>query len=82
MQEPGTIRDISANGVYFVLSRDLKPESRLEFSVRLNVEGAPRGGVLLQCVGSVVRVESKEAQRIGVAARIERYRFLRPGHSA
>lgn len=86
VHEQGTVRDISANGVYFVLSRDLKPEVRpkgkLEFSVRLNVKGAPKGGVLLQCVGSVVRVESKEAGRIGVAARIQRYRFVRLGDPA
>jgi hypothetical protein len=80
--EPGTIRDISSNGVYFVLSRDLKPEGRVEFSVRLNVKGAPKGSVLLQCVGNVVRVERKEGGHIGVAAHIERYRFLRLGDSA
>lgn len=82
VQEPGTIRDISSSGVYFVVSRDLKPESKLQLSIRLNVEGAPVGGVLLECVGSVVRVESKEADRVGVAARIERYRFQRLGDSA
>ncbi|MCI0457266.1 MAG: PilZ domain-containing protein [Gemmataceae bacterium] len=79
VQEPGTVRDISANGIYFLLSHDLQPESKVEFYVRLRVEGAPEGGVLLHCVGSVVRVENRDPERIGVAARIDRYRFLRPG---
>lgn len=80
-QGAGTIRDISANGVYFLLSHDLKPESQVEFYVRLQVEGTPEGGVLLHCVGSVVRVETPDPERIGVAARIDRYRFLRAGET-
>lgn len=79
IQEPGTVRDISANGVYFLLEHELKAESKVEFYIRLKVEGAPEGGVLLHCVGSVVRVETRDQQHIGVAARIDRYRFLRPG---
>ena len=76
-----TIRDISASGVYFTVDREIEPEGKVEFYVRLQVEGAPPGGVLLHCVGSVLRVESKDDQskKMGVAARIDRYRFLRPG---
>lgn len=80
-QEPATIRDISANGVYFLVNHELKPESKVEFYVRLKSEGGPNGGVLLHCVGSIVRVESKDKERVGVAARIDRYRFLRPGEA-
>lgn len=80
-REAGAIRDISANGVYFLISRDLQLETKVEFFVRLKVEGAPEGGVWLHCVGSVVRVETKEPARVGVAASIERYRFLRPGET-
>ncbi len=78
-QEPGKVRDISANGVYFVFSHDLKPESKVEFYLRLKVEGAPEGGALLHCVGRVLRLDSREPERVGVAARIDRYRFLCPG---
>lgn len=83
IQKEATIRDISATGIYFLVDRDLAPESKVEFYVRLDVEGAPRGGVLLHCVGSVVRVEPTEeaADRVGIAARIERYRFVRPGEA-
>jgi hypothetical protein len=80
MEEAGQVRDISASGVYFTVSHGLEPESKLEFYVRLKVEGAPEGGVLLHCVGSVMRVEAKSSDRVGVAARIDRYRFVRPGH--
>lgn len=81
IQQPATIRDISATGIYFLFDRNLPPESKLEFYVRLQVEGAPGGSVLLHCVGSIVRVEPtpSDPQRVGVGARIDRYRFLRPG---
>ncbi len=80
VQQPATIRDISATGIYFLFDRDLPPESKLEFYVRLDVEGAPGGSVLLHCVGSIVRIEPAPAEgRVGVGARIDRYRFLRPG---
>jgi len=79
IEEAGTVGDISSNGVYFVLSHDLTPKSKMEFYVPLTIEGGSAGGVLLHCVGSVVRVEKKAPKRVGVAARIDRYRFLRRG---
>lgn len=83
IQKLATIRDISATGVYFTVDRDVHPESRIEFYVQLQLEGTARGGVLLHCVGSILRVESSgdEPESRGVAARIDRYRFLRPGES-
>ncbi|MFQ5926721.1 MAG: PilZ domain-containing protein [Terriglobia bacterium] len=77
--QPANIRDISATGVYFMLDRELRLDSKVEFFVRLKVEGAPPTGVLLHCVGSIVRVERKDEGDVGVAARIDRYRFVRPG---
>mgnify|MGYP001050156167 CR=1 FL=1 len=76
-RQPANIRNISAIGIYFLLDRELEPESKLEFFVRLQVEGAPPGGVLLHCLGSIVRIERQDGQ-VGVAARIDRYRFVRP----
>jgi len=78
--EPATSQDISASGVYFLVSHDLKPESKVEFYVRLT-EGFENGGVMLHCVGSVVRVDSKESDRLGIAVRIDRHRFMRPGEA-
>lgn len=81
LQEPATVRDISANGIYFVVSHDLKPDSKVEFYVRLKSEGGTNGGVMLHCVGSIVRVESKDKEQVGVAVRIDRYRFVRSGEA-
>ncbi|MFQ5662985.1 MAG: PilZ domain-containing protein [Terriglobia bacterium] len=83
VQKPARIRDISANGIYFLVDRNPQPESKIEFYVRLPMEGAPEQGVLLHCVGSIVRIESSQgkAQRVGVGARIDRYRFVRPGEA-
>ncbi len=81
-QKPATLQDISANGIFFMVDRELSPESKVEFYVRLQIEGAAEG-VLLHCVGSVVRVVPNPAEpgKVGVGARIERYRFLRPGET-
>ncbi|MGH9789417.1 MAG: PilZ domain-containing protein [Candidatus Acidiferrales bacterium] len=81
-QKPAVLQDISANGVFFMVDRQLQPDSKLEFYVRLQIEGAPEA-VLLHCVGSVVRVvpNPTEPGKVGIGARIERYRFLRPGEA-
>lgn len=81
-QKAATLQDISANGIFFMVDRELSPESKVEFYVRLQIEGAAEG-VLLHCVGSVVRVvpNPTEPGKVGIGARIERYRFLRPGEA-
>lgn len=81
VQKPATLRDISATGVYFEVDSSMQPESKVEFYVHLQLEGGAEPGVLLHCVGSIVRVEPTEVDtsRVGVAARIDRYRFVRPG---
>lgn len=81
MQELGTVRDLSAIGVYFLLSHDLKPKGKLEFFVPLKLEGAPEGGVLMYCTGRVVRVEGKGRMRVGVAVQIDRYRLQSLGET-
>jgi len=75
----GTVRDISASGVYFVFPPGLRRGDKVEFTVPLKIEGASAGGVLFQCAGRVVRVDSKGSRGIGVAACIDRYRLLSPG---
>jgi len=81
VQQPATIRDISATGVYFLFDRDLPVDSKVEFYVRLQMEGVPGGNVMLHCVGSIVRIDPTpgDPAHVGVGARIDRYRFLRPG---
>ncbi len=81
-QKPAALQDISANGIFFMVDRELSQDSKVEFYVRLQIEGAAEG-VLLHCVGSVVRVvpNPTEPGKVGIGARIERYRFLRPGEA-
>jgi len=81
-QKAAVLQDISSNGIFFMVDRQLQPDSKIEFYVRLQIEGAPEA-VLLHCVGSVVRVvpNSAEPNKVGIGARIERYRFLRPGET-
>lgn len=79
-EEASTVRNISATGLYFVLTRALKPGTRLELYIRLKL-AALQGGTWVRCVGTVVRAEDQEPERHGVAARIERYTFLHPSGS-
>src|SRR3989344_5463011 len=74
VQEPATIRDISATGLYFLFERDLPVDSKVEFYVRLQVEGAPAGSVLLRREGSIAPVgpTGDEPRPRGGAARVDR----------
>ncbi|MFB3125912.1 MAG: PilZ domain-containing protein, partial [Candidatus Acidiferrales bacterium] len=39
IQKLASIRDISASGVYFTVDREVRPESKIEFYVQLQMEG-------------------------------------------
>ena len=63
----GTVRDISASGIYFETDARfplLSPVLRLEIEL-----DAPNGKVALTCLGEVVRVEPRN-KRVGVAVRL------------
>lgn len=79
VRKPAELQDISASGIYFMVDQSLEPDSKVEFYVRLQMENAPGGSVWLHCIGSVVRVEAspEDPAHVGVAARIDRYRFVR-----
>ena len=77
------LRDISSSGVYFYLPQNLDAEGKIEFYVRLHEPESSVPGIFLHCLGSVVRVdpqpeETEHSGQVGVAVRIDRYRFLRP----
>jgi c-di-GMP-binding flagellar brake protein YcgR len=77
----GRIRDISNRGVYFTSQEQLAEGDKLEFSVTIPAEGPGGAEVSVEAEARVVRVEPKhrtEAQRLGVAAVIERYEIIRP----
>jgi len=71
-------KDVSSHGVYFFLDRPLKSGSPLEIMLILPEEITQGDPVRIRCEARVQRAESVVEGRIGIAAKIERYRFL-PG---
>lgn len=76
----GKTRDVSTRGLYFVIDQDLKAGTELEITLTLPGETTHGSEVLVKATGKVVRVEPRkedEADRMGVAAVIERYDIVR-----
>ncbi len=70
--------DVSAAGVCFTMAQECEVGSELEWELTLPSELSQGRPVRIRCVGKVVRVDRPQARgRIGVAATIERYEFLR-----
>jgi c-di-GMP-binding flagellar brake protein YcgR len=69
--------DISSRGVYFVLPEEIKKGSSAEFVLVLPHEITLAEPVRIRCQGRVQRTEMKGLNRVGIAAEIERYEFLR-----
>ena len=73
-------RDVSSSGVYFEFGSPLEVGASLELLLTLPEPITKGSPVRIRCVGKVVRVEKDlpgEQGRIGVAATIERYEFVR-----
>jgi hypothetical protein len=71
-------KDISANGIYLSLAQPCDPGSELEFELALPPELCQGNQVRIRCTGKVVRVERPDMEGwIGVAATIEKYKFLK-----
>jgi hypothetical protein len=69
-------RDLSANGIFLYSDTGLEAGSKLELVVMLPPElGVGAGGWTL-CEASVVRVEQKDGQGLGVAATLDRIELL------
>ena len=76
----GRTRDISTRGVYFTIDKDLATGAELDITLTLPAEITRGTEVFVRAQGKVVRVERKPedgAERIGVAAVIERYDIIR-----
>lgn len=71
-------KDISSQGVYFFLEEPLKSGSQLEIILTLPPEITRGDPVRVRCKARVQRTENIKEGRVGIAAKIERYRFL-PG---
>lgn len=75
-----TSRDISAKGIYFMLSPGVELGSEVEFYLSLPPQMCQGKRVRVHCSGRVVRREPQaEQQRIGVAAVIDEYEFMQAG---
>lgn len=76
----GKTRDISTRGVYFTLDKELCNGAELDITLTLPAEITRGTEVFVRAQGKVVRVEKRSedgAERIGVAAVIERYDIIR-----
>lgn len=62
----GITSDVSASGVYFETEAALSVGSAIRFTLELD---SPRGKMLLNCSGRIVRTESRNS-RLGVAVKI------------
>lgn len=70
-------KDISAHGIYLVVSEDLEMGSELDLEITLPAELAGGKIVKLRCTGKVARLEPKNAEgKIGVGAVIQYYEFF------
>ena len=70
-------RDISGGGLYFTLSEEMEPGSELECEVTLPPELCQGKTVRVRCRGKIVRVDRREENKIGFAATIETYQFVK-----
>lgn len=72
-----TTRNISAKGVYFTLSPEIRLASKVEFFMTLPPQMCQGRIVRVHCQGRVVRREALDGEgRIGVAAAIDEYEFI------
>lgn len=70
--------NISAGGIYFIVSNDFELRSELEFELALPRELTHGEDVRIQCSAKIVRVGLIEGEnQVGVAACIDKYKFVR-----
>ena len=73
-QGEGVLRNVSANGIYFVTDVALQEGAPVKFTLEFHdFRGGP---VQANCVARIVRVEEQEGKK-GVAASINSFEFLR-----
>jgi hypothetical protein len=67
--------DVSSQGIYFVLTESIKDGTAVELEVTLPQQITFEEKVRVRCSGRILRTEV-EGLKAGVAAVIEKYRFL------
>jgi PilZ domain-containing protein len=69
-------RDLSYQGLYFLAEADFQVGNDIDFVITLPQQVTQSGDVNIRCQGKIVRVETTENGRIGIAAKIARYEFI------
>ena len=69
-------RDVSYRGLYFVTEAPFEKGSEIDFILTLPAQIISAGDVNIRCHGHVVRVQSEEQGKTGIAAKIEKYEFV------
>ena len=78
--QPGETRDISTEGVYFMIDEDLSAGAELNLTITLPAKLTGGMEVCIRTTGKIVRVDKPPTNGdgpTGVAAIIERYRIVR-----
>ena len=75
-------KDVSSRGLYFLSPKDIKHGSPVEIVMTLPHEITRVGPVKVRCLGRIQRIELRPGRKVGVAAAIERYEFLRGDKTA
>jgi PilZ domain len=69
-------RDVSYRGLYFLADTKFEDGTEIDFILTLPHQMITAGDVNIRCHGRVVRVESDDTGKVGIAAKIERYEFV------
>jgi hypothetical protein len=70
-------QNVSARGVFFYLDRPIDPGARIDVTLTFPPHVTLTDSVRVRFAARVIRIEALPASRIGVAAMIEEYEFLR-----
>ena len=69
-------RDVSYRGLYFLTEARFEDGSEIDFILTLPQQMITAGDVNIRCHGRVVRIETDENGKTGIAAKIEKYEFV------
>ncbi len=75
-------QNVSARGVFFYLDRPVETGARLEVTLTFPPHVTLTSPVRIRFLARVLRTDSTPVSRVGVAAFIEEYEFLRSGLAA
>ena len=69
-------RDVSYRGLYFLAEGEFEKGNEIDFVLTLPQQVISAGDVSIKCHGHVVRVESTNNGKVGIAAKIDKYEFV------